>query len=97
MVKLKLLNDDSGAFTLKEMVEGVLTLGVGVILMGILLPIAFEIFGGLPIAIGGTEANPTMTGLLWSYIPLFVVLMLLIGIVYAILGWVGGVRGEKDE
>ena len=97
MVELKLLDDDSGAFTLKEMIEGVLTLGVGIILMGILIPVAFEIFGGLPVAIGGTEVNPTMTGKIWGYIPLFVVLMLLIGIIYAILGWVGGIRGEKDE
>ena len=93
------LTDDEGAFTLKEMIEGVLTLGVGIILMAIIMPIAFQMFGGLPasVAIDPITGNPTMTAIIWGYIPTIAVLVLLIGLVYAIIGWTGGIRGKLDE
>ena len=94
-----LLTDDRGAFTLKEMVEGVLTLGIGIILIAIIMPIAFQMFGGLPpsVAIDPLTGNPTTTAIIWAYIPTIAVLMLVIGIIYAIMGWTGGLRGRFDE
>ena len=98
MIK-RLIKNDNAAFTLKEMIEGVLTLGVGIILVAILMPIAFQIFGGLPasVAIDPITGNPTMTAIIWGYIPTITVLMILIGLVYAIIGWTGGMRGRLDE
>ena len=99
MMLTSLLSDDKGAFTLKEMIEGVLTLGVGIILMAIIMPIAFQIFGGLPanVAIDPITGNPTMTAIIWGYIPTIAVLMILVGLIYAIMGWLGGIRGRLDE
>ena len=99
MIFNSLLSDDGGAFTLKEMVEGVLTLGIGIILIAIIMPIAFQIFGGLPpgVAIDPLTGNPTTTAIIWGYIPTIAVLMLVVGLIYAIIGWTGGMRGRLDE
>lgn len=89
------IHDDNGAFTLKEMVEAIIALGVGIILAGILLPIAFQMFGGLPTNLAGTPTNPTMLGMIWNYIPVIVVVMLMIGLIFAILGWFGGGEDKR--
>lgn len=90
------IHDDNGAFTLKEMVEAVVALGVGIILAGILLPIAFQMFGGLPENLAvGPDMQPTLLATIWGYIPVIVVVMLMIGLIVAIIGWFGG--GEEGS
>lgn len=92
---IRLRHNDVAAFTLQEMVEGVVAIGVGIILAGILLPIAFQMFGGLPENLAGNPANPTMLGVLWNYIPVITVVMLMIGLIFAILGWFGGRENRR--
>jgi ABC-type antimicrobial peptide transport system permease subunit len=93
----RFIKDDNGAFTLEEMIESVLTFGIGIILIAILIPIAFEMFGGLPtnVAVNPATGEPTMVATIWGYIPTIVVIMILIGVIYAVLGWLGGKEGEK--
>lgn len=91
------IHDDNGAFTLKEMVEAIIALGVGIILAGILLPIAFQMFGGLPenLSRDAITGQPTLLATIWGYIPVIVVVMLMIGLIFAILGWFGGEENER--
>jgi hypothetical protein len=94
----RFIKDDNGAFTLQEMIESVLTLAIGIILVAILIPLAFDMFGGLPesVAIDPVTREPTMVATIWGYIPTLVVIMLLIGVIYVMLGWVGGKKGEEE-
>ena len=94
-VLIRLRHNETAAFTLNEMVEGVVAIAVGIILAGVLLPIAFQMFGGLPENLAGNPANPTMLGMLWGYIPIIVVVMLMIGLIFAILGWFGGGENKR--
>jgi hypothetical protein len=93
----RFIKDDNGAFTLQEMIESVLTLAIGIILVAILIPLAFEMFEGLPtnVAVNPVTGEPTMVATIWGYIPTLVVIMILIGAIYAVLGWLGGKEGEK--
>jgi hypothetical protein len=94
----RFIKDDNGAFTLKEMIESVLTLAIGVILVAILIPLAFEMFEGLPanVAVNSVTGEPTLVATIWGYIPTFVVIMILMGVIYAMLGWLGGKKGEEE-
>lgn len=93
---IRLRHDETATFTLKEMVEAVVAIGIGIILAGILFPIAFQMFGGLPESLAGTEMNPTLLGMIWGYIPIIVIVMFMIGLIFAILGWFGNDKDDYD-
>jgi|GEM_PF-3280271 len=93
---MKLIKNEDAAFTIKEMVEAVVAIGIGIILAGILFPIAFQMFGGLPESLAGTEMNPTLLGMIWGYIPIIVIVMFMIGLIFAILGWFGNDKDDSD-
>ena len=95
MIK-RLINNNAAAFTLTEVIEVVFTLSIGLILAAVMLPIAFTELGAVEFAPGGvfqtTTGSLTSTGRLWTLLPTLVMVVLIAGLVYAVIGWFGGME-----
>ena len=93
MIK-RLINDNAAAFTMTEVIEVVFTLSIGLILAAVMLPIAFTELGAVEFVPGGvfqtTTGGLTSTGRLWTLLPTLVMVVLIAGLVYAVIGWFGG-------
>ena len=95
MIK-RLIDDDRAAFTLTEVIEVIFTLSIGLILAAVMLPIAFTELGAVDFSPGGvfqtTTGDLTSTGRMWTLLPTLVMVVLIAGLVYAVIGWFGGME-----
>ena len=89
VIKVKLRHmfwEDNGIFELSEVVEAILSVIVGVGLFTVLYPVIYDLwwsasFSAEAIAEGGTAM------MLWDLIPTVILVMIITGLIFAVIGW----------
>ena len=89
--KLGALLHNDRAFMADDLVEAVLAIFLTICLIGILLPMALEMYGGLPGAWAGGRFE-----ILWYSIPTLFIIAFVFGGVIAIIRYFRGAGGEGD-
>ena len=78
--------EDNGIFELSEVVEAILSVIVGVGLLAILYPIVYDLWWSAPFSAGAIEAGGSAM-MLWDLIPTIILVTIIIGLLFAIIGW----------
>ena len=78
--------EDKGIFEISEVVESVLSVMVAVGLLAILYPVIHDLWWSAPFSVGAIEAGGSAM-MLWNLIPTIVLLAVIIGLLFAVIGW----------